>query len=185
MIDLLPPRLKEHKHYASLNRRVIQLLKYVVVLIILVAGIFGTSWYFLNLRLVEAQKSYDTAVSQSKKYSSIEQDAKALAERLSGIEEVQGQQTHYTNLLKELSTITPQGVYIFSFQVSSEASPTMRLSAYATTSEAAAAFQQSIEKSSRFNSAALLGIDSDKDPYSGQPTNRVSYLVSLKPGALQ
>lgn|GEM_PF-935061 len=185
MIDLLPPPLKKHKYFAALNRQLVHLIQAAVVLVLLVAAIFGGSWYYLDHKLTVARADLALAQNKTKTYASIETDAKALADRLTSIEQVQGQQARYTKLLNELTGLMPKGVYIFSLQASSEASSSMRLAVYADTSEAAAALQRAITASPRFQPPALLGEDLDKDPYSGKPVSRVSYVVGLKPGALQ
>ena len=185
MIDLLPPKLKIHKHYAALNRRVLLLIQAALTLAILIAVIFGVSWYFLKKQSDQAKQDLEVAKQKSASYRSIETDAKALADRLTSIESVQNQQAHYTSLLRELTSTLPAGVYIYSLQVSAANPPTMQITAYAETSEAAAAFKRALEASPRFSAAALSGIDVDKDPYTGQPTNRISLQVGLKPGALQ
>lgn len=185
MIDLLPPRIKNHKYYATLNRRVVILIQAALALAILCALIFGASWFFLHGQSEQAQQELEAAKQKSATFRSIETDAKALADRLTSIESVQNQQAHYTNLLRDLTNTLPAGVYIYSLQVSASNPPTMQITAYAETSEAAAAFKQALEASPRFSAAALSGIDVDKDPYSGQQTNRINLQVGLKPGALQ
>lgn len=185
MIDLLPPILKKHKYYAALNRRVVHLILAACSLSVLVAAIFGASWYYLDKADLTAQQDLQSTKQKSASYQSIEKEAKALADRLTSIEAVQNQQAHYTKLLQELSTTVPAGVYVYSMQVNAAAPPTMQITAYAETSEAAAAFKRSLESSSRFNAAALSGLEQDRDPYTGKPTNRISLQVGLKPGALQ
>ncbi|MCC7543451.1 PilN domain-containing protein [bacterium] len=185
MIDLLPPTIKTHKHYASLNRRLVRLIQVALSLVILVVGIFGASWYFLDKATVTANSDLQAAKEKSAVYQSIEKDAKALADRLTSIEAVQNQQAHYTKLLQEVSNTLPAGVYIYSLQVNSANPPTMQITAYAQTSEAVAAFKRALEASPRFGAAALSGVDQDRDPYTGQPTNRINLQVGLKPGALQ
>lgn len=185
MIDLLPPPVKEHKRYGQLNRRMLRYGILTLATAVLITAVFVGSWLALKKNEADTELKLTDAVAKNAQYASIEADAKSLADRLKSIEEVQTQQSHYTRLLKEVSAVTPPGVYIFTLQVSSEANASMRIAAFAETEQAAAAFQQSIERSGRFASAALQGLDDDKDPYTGKPSKRLNLTVGLKAGALK
>lgn len=185
MIDLLPPEVKEHKRYGQLNRRLFKYGVLTVATMVVVGVIFVGSWLALKKQEAATDAKLADAIAKNSRYATIEDNAKSLADRLKSIEEVQKQQTHFTNLFKELAAVTPAGVYIYTLQVSSETNASMRVAAFAESEQAAAAFQQSIERSSRFASAALQGVDDDKDPYTGKPSKRLNLVIGLKEGALK
>ena len=185
MIDLLPPAVKEHKRYGQLNRRLLKYALLTLTTMAIIGVIFAISWLTLKKNEAVIDAELTDAKAKNAQYASIEQSAKGLADRLKSIEEVQKQQTHFTNLLKELAAVTPPGVYIYTMQVSSEANGSMQVAAFAQTEQAAASFQQAIENSSRFASAALQGVDDDKDPYTGKTSKRLNVVIGLKPGALK
>ncbi len=183
MINLLPPRLKVQKRYAIANRRLVTYLSWVVIIILSISAAFFASWVVLNQNIAAIDSKLADQDRSALQFGGIENDAKQLADRLESIEKIQGTQTHYTNLLKELAAVTPKDTYIYSLQITDSA--TMNLTAWAETEQAAANFKNSIEQSSRFSSAAIKGLDSDRDPYTGKASFRLSLLVGLKSGALQ
>ncbi len=185
MIDLLPPHVKEQKHYGRLNRLLVRYIAAFAVTALIIAGIFSASWWLLRSNESETDAKLAAAQAQNTKYTTVEREAKTLADRLSSIEEVQKQQTHFTDLLKEVSAVTPSGVYIYSLQVSAEAGSSLRIAAFAESDQAAANFKNSLERSSRFASAALQSLDDDKDPYTGKASKRLNITVGLKEGALK
>lgn len=185
MIDLLPPHIKEQKHYGQLNRLLVHYIMAAAVTVLIISGIFASSWWLLRRNETETDSKLVTAQAQNAKYALAENEAKTLADRLGSIEEVQKQQTHFTNLLKEVSAVTPAGVYIYSLQVSAESGGSLRIAAFAESDQAAANFKNALERSNRFASAALQNIDDDKDPYTGRASKRLNITVGLKEGALK
>lgn len=184
-IDLLPPQYKQARSAGQLNQRLVGYLMAISLTGIVIAGIFAGSWILLGRRRAMVDEQLKAAEARSQQYAPIEAEAKSLADRLTSVAQVQGQQTHFTNLLTELGNVTPQGVYIYSMAVSSNANPSMTLTVYADTNSGIANLQTALEKSPRFSSAALQGQDLDKDPYTGKAAYRASLVVGLRTGALQ
>lgn len=185
MINLLPPHLKDQKKYAQRNRQLLSVMAVSVWLMFSIASALVASWYVIYRNQQKAEQKLEEQAAQSKRFGSIEQDAKTLADRLGSIEKIQGSQTHFSRLLNEVAAMTPSGVYLSNLQVGSEANSTMKISAYAETEQAAASFKNALEKSSRFSSAALQNLDADKDPFTGKSTYRLNLVVGLKEGALK
>ncbi len=184
MINLLPPIFKEQRAYAIRNRRLVHIIWLAVGLIIVISAAFVASWFALGREMdnLDAKLTQDT--QNTKKYGAIESQAKALADRLSAVEKVQADRSNYIALLNELAAKTPPDVYINTFSVDASATA-MQLTAFAKTQQAAANFKNSLEASSRFNSAAIQELTPDKDPYTGQPSYRMTLTVGLKEGALK
>lgn len=184
MINLLPPAIKQQRQYSKYNRILLHAIIGTIIVASLTAGAFYASWLILKNdedRLVEniAQES-----SKTNEYGKIESQAKALAERLATIEQIQSARTRYPALLQALAEATPPNAYVTSFALD-PSGKVMRLTAYTETDQAAASFKNALESSPRFNSAALQGIEPAADPYSGAATNRITLVVGLEDGALK
>ncbi|QQS26847.1 PilN domain-containing protein [bacterium] len=184
MINLLPPEIKAQRHYSQYNRLLIHILIGVLVLAILTTGAFYVTGLMLNQEQTRLAKDIAREGDKSKNYGQIESQAKALADRLTTIEKIQSGRTNYPALLRALAEATPSDVYVASFAVE-PAGKTMSLTSYAASDQAAANFKNALEASPRFNSAAIQVIEPTSDPYSAQPTSRVTFVVGLEPGALQ
>lgn len=184
MINLLPPTIKEQRDYAKRNRKLVGAIWITIAIIVVVSLAFAGSWYLLgrNITSLDAQLTENTM--NTKKYGSIESQAKALADRLSAVEKVQADRNNYIAFLSELAAKTPPDVYINTLSVDATGSA-MSITAFAKSQQAAANFKNSLESSKRFSSAAIQNLDPDKDPYTGQPTYRMSLTVGLKEGALK
>jgi Tfp pilus assembly protein PilN len=184
MINLLPPEIKQQRKYSKYNRILIQSIFGLVILALITAAAFYTSWLILKNNEQHLTQSVERENDKTREYGAIENQAKALADRLATIENIQSARSHYPALLQALAEATPQDAYITSFTLDPSAK-TMNLSAYAKTDQAVASFKNSLESSSRFSSAAIQSMEPASDPYSGATTNRVTYLVGLQEGALK
>lgn len=184
MINLLPPEIKEQRRYSQYNRTLLNAIIGVTILIIVTAGAFYATWLILNKEEDRLTQDINQEGVKSKSYGQIEDQAKALADRLATIEKIQTNRTRYPALLEALAEATPPDAYVTSFAVDA-AGKTMTLTAYATTDQAAASFKNSLEASPRFSSAAIQVLEPATDPYSGKATNRVTFVVGLEPGALK
>lgn len=184
MINLLPPSLKDQRRFGEYNRAVVRYITAVACVFGLIAISFAGAWVWLDREEARLTTEVSNRSSSIKQFGTIERDAKALADRLGSIEKIQSEKTHYPALLEELGKVTPAKAYIFSFAVDS-AGKSMSLTAYAENDEAIAAFKNALEASPRFRAVALGGISPERDPYDGQPTNRVAMTVALEDGALK
>ena len=45
MINLLPPTIKEQRRYAQINRKLVKIIWFVVILIAAIGAVFVYSWY--------------------------------------------------------------------------------------------------------------------------------------------
>lgn len=184
MINLLPPEIKTQRRYSQYNRLLVRILFGLFCLAILTAGAFYVTWLILNQEQARLTRDIAREDSQSKNYGQIENQAKALSERLMVIEKIQANRTSFPALLQALAEATPPDVYITNFTVEATGK-TMSLTTYAASDQAAANFKNALEVSPRFNSAAIQVLEPATDPYSGQSTNRVTFVVGLESGALQ
>lgn len=184
MINLLPPEIKQQRKYSKYNRVLIQSIFGLLILAAITTAAFYASWLILKNNEQHLTSSIEQENDKTRDYGAIEVQAKALAERLSTIENIQAARSHYPALLQALAEATPQDAYITSFTLD-PSGKTMNLTAYAKTDQAVASFKNSLESSSRFNSAAIQSTEPATDPYSSATTNRITLLVGLKEEALK
>lgn len=184
MINLLPPEIKQQKRYSQYNRLLLNTILGLTILAALTATAFYASWLLLTQEEARLSQDIEQEASKTQAYGQIENQAKALADRLATIEKIQASRTRYPALLQALAEATPPDAYVVTFAVDT-GGKTMTLTAYAATDQAAASFKNALEASDRFNSAAIQVIEPATDPYSAKPTNRVTYVVGLEAGALK
>jgi Tfp pilus assembly protein PilN len=178
MINLMPPAVKEQIRYAKLNRLVVRYLQVTILVVVVLAGIFGWAlWQVGQLETVVAgdvSSKQATIVKLNSEFTPLAQEA---SDRLAAIKFVQGSQTHFSALVADIAKVVPQGVTIDSMTLTGDDKAPVKIGLSATSYQAALAFRDALMTSSRIAAADLETITTSS---SGGFTAAV--VVGFKPG---
>ena len=181
MINLLPPPIKDEIGYAKLNAWIIRYLKLVLMVAIILGGAFSTTYIYLQHRITNIKSQIATKQVQIDQYASLEAKAKQANSRLTAIQTISTQKTHFSTLLSDLAKVTPQGVTIQSITLTGDATKPVLVSFSATTYQTAVAFRDALVTSSRIAAADIQSIAAAAQ--SGGYTAAID--IGFKPGEAQ
>jgi Tfp pilus assembly protein PilN len=177
MINLLPPTLKEQLRYAKLNRLMLRYLRLLVLIVIVLAGVFGASIYFLNAQADRSAKVVETEKAEIASYAPTVTKARDAAERLNAIKYIQGTQTKFSLLLDDLAKVLPTGVSIDSITLTGDDTKPVRVSVTGNTYDSLLSFRNALAGSSRISGVDLESITQGDKSFSS------SVVIGFKPGA--
>lgn len=177
MINLLPPTLKEQMRYAKLNRQALRYLRGLVAMLVLLAAIFGTSYYFLDHYSKVLAKDVADKQKQISSYGPMVKKAQDAAARLTAIKAIQGSQTRYSLLLDDLAKVLPKGVTIDSITLTGDDKKPVRITVTGNSYNSLLAFRESMAKSPR-----VSGVDLETVSQSAPSVYSASVVIAFKPG---
>lgn len=158
MINLLPPPVKAELGYAKLNAWVLRYLKLVVLVAIVLAVGFGATYAYIQHRIGDVNGQIDTDQTKVDTYASLEAKARAANSRLTAIQAISNEKTHFSTLLSNLAQVTPQGVTISSLTLTGNATQPVLISFTATTYQTAVDFRDALVTSPRIAAADIQSI---------------------------
>jgi len=178
MINLMPPAMKEQIRFAKLNRVTLWYLRICVVVVVVLAGIFGATFYFLQQQTVaittDVAGKQQTIADYNRTFAP---QAKEASDRLNAIKFVQGTQTHFSAVIADIAKVVPQGVSIDSMTLTGDDKAPVKIAVTAQSYDAALAFRNALITSPRVAGADLETITSG-----GNGTYTTSVVVAFKPG---
>ncbi len=160
MINLLPPAIKTQLKYSKLNRHLINYVWLLLITLGLIIAMFAGSYLLIHREIGLTKEKLAEQKQSVSSYGNIEKEAKALADRLKAISDVQKNQNHFSELLNEIATLTPADVAILNLQIDTDKN-TASLTAESSNYASAAGLRNLLAKSSRFSS---IDIDEIKKP---------------------
>jgi Tfp pilus assembly protein PilN len=122
MINLLPPEVKEHYRYASYNTRLRNWLVVVCVALIGLAAISGAGLLYLR----QISHSYDQQIAEStaslkrQKIDETRREVNAISGSLKLSVQVLSKEVLFSQLLKQLATLTPANTSLSSLNISQD-----------------------------------------------------------------
>lgn len=147
--------------------------------------------YLLIRREIGLTREKLAAQEQSiKAYGSIEKEAKSLADRLKAIGDVQKNQNHFSEVLKEIATLTPSDVSIDSGGLDSEKN-NASIIACSNSYESAAGLRNLLAKSQRFARVDVLELTStESTPGTSEESDcgvkyKIRLDIGLKTGSIK
>lgn len=180
MINLLPPSMKTQLKYAKLNRQLIKYVWVVVIVIALILAMLGVTYFLIHREIGLTQAKLADQDQAIKVYGDIENNAKGLADRLKAISDVQKNQNHFSELFKEIASLTPSDVSIESLQIDSDKN-TATLTALSDNYTSAAGLRNQLAKSTRFSNVDIVDF---KQPENGKGYE-IRITIGLKKGAVK
>lgn len=158
MINLLPRDLARQLAFAKANARLLSYVHLVTFVILILAGIFAGSIFFLQRQ----QESLAASLEQSKRdiaeYRAFEAEAKDAAARLAAIKQLEGEQTRFTTLLADLAAALPRSVALQGISLTGDHTKPVRIVMTASTYESGVAARNAIAASPRIAAADLESV---------------------------
>jgi Tfp pilus assembly protein PilN len=177
VINLLPPPLKEQLRYARYNQLALRYLRLLIALVVVLAGIFGASIYFLHQQSVLITKDVASKQADINQYASTVKQAKDVADRLTAIKTIQASQTKFSLLLDDLAKVLPKGVSIDSITLTGDDKKPVRVSVTGSSYDSMLAFREALAGSPR-----ISGVDLENVNQAGQGQFQSSVVIGFKPG---
>ncbi|HSX02042.1 MAG TPA: PilN domain-containing protein [Candidatus Saccharimonadia bacterium] len=178
MINLLPPAHKEQLRYARLNQLTLRYLRVILVVIVVLAGIFGASIYLLGRQSDQLAADISTKQETITAAAPKLKLAKSAADRLTTIKAIRASQTRFSLLLDDLAKVLPQGVSIDSITLTGDDTKPVRIAVTGATYDSVLAFREALAASSR-----ISGVDLETIAQAGGSSFQASVVVGFKPGA--
>jgi Tfp pilus assembly protein PilN len=176
----MPPELKMQIRYSKMNRLALSYARVTVVVVLVLAGIFGAAVYWLGQQ-TEAISS-DVA-SKQKEIARISQDflpkAQDASERLNAIKYVQDTQTNFSLLIADLSKALPKEVYITDLTLTGDDTKPVSISAIGKTYNEMLALRNSLVSSPRIAGADIVSLKQVSDT---DTSWTATVVVGFKPG---
>lgn len=185
-INLLPKHIKEDISQTKRNRKTRSyLLKTLLLLSIIV--IFST---ILLIYLQETEKKLNNDISiKQTEISSIgnfEGEAKLLSGRLDTITKIIKNDTNYwSNTLKEITNVMPNGAYLTSLSLSPDASARNRITGFASSKNVVAALRSSMDSSEIFEYVDIESSIKTEDSETKKEAENFVITFSLAKGVLK
>lgn len=163
MINLMPPAMKEQIRYGKLNRIVLGYLRLLVVVLVVLAGLFGGAYYLINQQY-NAIASDVTAKTQqlNQEKRTVLPEAQDASQRLSAIAYVQQTQTNFSQLIADLANLMPVGVQLQSITLNGNAKAPVSMAVSAPSYDSVLALRNSLATSPRLAGVDIVSISSVK-----------------------
>lgn len=177
MINLMPPPLKEQIHYARMNRVVVGYMRVILLVLVVLAGVFGYAVYLI--RQQTSQISTDVANKESQLASikkTLLPKAEDASERLAAIAYVQSTQTRFSKLVSDLASLMPIGVTIQNMTLTGDDQTPVTLVVSAGSYDEILALRDSLATSPRISGADIVNISGKGTVWSG------NVVIAFKPG---
>jgi Tfp pilus assembly protein PilN len=177
MINLLPPSLKEQLRYARYNQLAVRYLRLLTVLVLVLAGIFGASIFFLHQQTDLISRDVTDKHRQITSYDATVKQAKDVADRLTAIKTIQASQTKFSLLLDDLAKVLPKGVSIDSITLTGDDKKPVRVNVTGSSYDAMLSFREALAKSAR-----ISGVDLENVNQANQGQFQSSVVIGFKAG---
>lgn len=163
MINLMPPTMKEQIRYGKLNRIILGYLRVLIVVIVVLAGLFGGAYYLINQQYKSIASDVAAKTSQlNQEKRTILPQAQDASQRLSAIAYVQQTQTNFSQLIADLANLMPVGVQLQSISLDGNAKAPVSMTVSAQTYDEVLALRNSLATSPRLSGVDIVNITSSK-----------------------
>lgn len=149
MINILPPDLKQQIKFSHYN---VTLLRYIFLVLLVLAGIAAIAWFSLeqmDTRILSAQSELKQLEEEADPYKDTVAQSQELQQRFNSIEELLSSRSRYSQLLRDLASVMPEGSYLTSISLTGEEKTPLSLSATVPEYGDAAVLRDSLESSER------------------------------------
>jgi Tfp pilus assembly protein PilN len=176
MINLLPTTAKDQLRFARYNRVTLRYLRSLFAVIVVLAGVFGASIFFLDQQATTISHDIADKQKQISAYGPTLKQAKDVADRLNAIKGIQASQTRFSLLLADLAKVLPKGVSIDSITLTGDDKKPVRVSVTGGSYDSILAFREAVAGSAR-----ISGVDLENITQSGS-SFQASVVIGFKPG---
>ena len=176
MINLLSPDIKQQIRFAKLNRGMLGYLRLTVVVLVVLAGIFGATIYFVSAQADQVARDVASKQQQIAAQAPRLKLARDAADRLTAIKTISAGQTRFSLLLADLAKVLPKGVAIDSITLTGDDKKPVRITILATTYNSVLVFREALASSSRISGVDLESITDQAGSF------QASVVIAFKPG---
>lgn len=155
MINLLPPQIKAENGYARYNAILVRYIWLLVVVIVAVGLEFGGTELYLAHQRSHFDHEVATKQQQIAGYKGLRDQAKAANARLKAFKGLVSGQARFSDLLDDLASHTPKGVFINAISLTGDTSKAVKISATANSYQSAVSLRDALVTSSRIQNAAI------------------------------
>jgi Tfp pilus assembly protein PilN len=156
VINLMPTTMKEQIRYAKLNRLVLRYVKVTVMVVVVLAGIFGWALWQLQMQVAGVEADVTTKEATIAKLNQeFTPKAQEVSERLTAIKFVQTNQTQFSAVIADIAKVVPQGVSIDTMTLTGSDAAPVRIGFSAQSYQLALAFRNALMTSPRIAAADL------------------------------
>lgn len=175
MINLLPPDSKKALHYARMNVVLIQYVILVIFVGISVVGIVIFGGNIVSANEKEIQSAIDIEREKAAALLPSSQEAKELSEKIDTIGNLLNQEVKFSELLREIGSLMPQGSILLSLSVSESKDDPITLDAGVIDADTAAVLRENLAGSDVFDNADILSVTLTDEPLAGQDGQVYNY----------
>lgn len=183
--NLLPPEIKENIAQSKENSKGLKYVWLTFGLLLVTVLIAGGMWYYFNSTLGSTSDELQNRQEATKKYGTLEEKAKKLAERITTIKQINSKTNHWSGVISEIQKVMPSGVYLNSVRIDSSAKVRDQISGYAVSKQEVATLRDAMEKSDRFEFVDIESSTTEKNPKTQADQENFTISFSLSKGALK
>jgi Tfp pilus assembly protein PilN len=183
--NLLPPEIKQDIAQSKANSKAIKYVWLISLILVIVLLIAGGLWYSFNSSLGTTSAELQTKQEATKKYGTLEEKAKKLAERIATIKKIDNKTNHWSGVISEIQAVMPTGLYLNSVRIDSSPKIRAQISGTAKSKQEVATLRDSMEKSPLFEYVDIESSTTEKDPKTAADVENFTISFALSPGALK
>lgn len=182
-VNLLPEDIKTEIKQSKKNAEVLSLLGRFSLFFMVYVLILTVFYFYLSYQVKVTATELTKREQAISKYSTLEEKARRVADRLATVKNIQKNSNHWTNLIKELGTVVPDGVYLNAVRIDPAGKGRNQITGYARSKQEVAALRDSMEKSSKFRYVDIESSVSSSSDKVAQESFTISF--SLEKDALK
>lgn len=183
--NLLPPDIKKDIAQSKENAKALRFVWLTLMVLIIVVAIALGLWYYFTQSLNSTTADLTNRQEATKKYGTLEEKAKKLAERITTIKMINGKTNHWSGVISEIQKVMPSGVYLTSVRIDSNPKVRAQISGYAKSKQEVAALRDAMDKSEKFEFVDIESSTTEKNPKTQADVENFSITFSLTKGALK
>lgn len=184
-VNLLPPEIKQDIAQSKKNHSAVGYLKKSILLVLVLLGVLTADYFYLNSRLSAASSNLTQKEESLKKYGELENKAKKLSDRITDIKEIIKNTNVWSGTINEITKIMPDGVFLTSVKMDSNAKVRASVSGKATSKKEVAALRDAMEQSGKFEYVDIETSNTSFDTTLNKDLETFTLSFSLTKGALK
>lgn len=184
-INILPPEIKKDLEEAKKNSKNVSYFVKTGLLLLLVAFIFSTAYFYLNYSLKIANAELGAKEEEISKFGGLEEESKKIAERLSSIKSITGASNKWSSVIGEIQNIMPAGIYLRTVKMDSAVKGRGQITGVAQSKNDVASLRELMEKSKKFEFVDIELSSTTQDLKTKAQIETFTLSFSLQKGALR
>jgi len=184
-VNLLPPEIKNDIAASKQNAGALKNLYTLLSIIFISALFFGGLYYYFQKELSTQKNIYNQKSQTVQKYSTVEESAKRVAEKIDTIKKISNDGSRWTGVIEEINKIVPAGITLNSIKIDTSNKIRGTITGYASSKNIVAAFRDAVDKSNKFQYVDIENSTTQQDPVTKREVESFTITFSLESGALK